>query len=183
MNKYSDPNCFFPDCTNRGYYRYSNGSAAFCSVHKEADMKPRKGCCQEPDCTKYASHGYDARTHCAVHKTNDMNLYRSLMCQTPDCNKHASYGYNRRTHCATHKTSDMKFRINIYNCNFTGCTNRGNYGHSSDPWLFCRFHKEAGMKPKKGCCQGPDCTKYASYGFEKRTHCATHKNNTMSRLK
>lgn len=158
-------------------------------------------------CGKYASYGFNKRTHCSFCKEDgmkDINNYKKIC----NCGKYATFGYKKATHCKSCKEASMIDIINKYKkCK---CGKRCSFGYEKA--THCNDCKESEMKNvlkhiKCKCGKRPSfgiinkspshckncktefmvdlrhiyckCGKRPSYGYIKSTHCNLCKEDDM----
>lgn len=165
-----------------------------CAKHKKKGFYDIYGYkCQDTECIKNATFGYQKRLYCVDHKKSDMKSLVGKKCK--QCDKRASFNYSglQKEYCLDHKLEEMvdtahKSEVCMYiSDDNVKCTKRSSFGEKGDDKKekkYCKDHIQllnthVNFSVKK--CNTEHCNEIAKFNFQDKVKlfCREHKSDGM----
>lgn len=132
--------CSYENCNTRATYGYPGTThRIYCSSHAVDGMITLEKVCEEIGCNTIPSYGYIKKTHCALHKANDMILVNRKLCMYDNCDKVArEITFDGKRYCRRHFTI-----MAIHKCISPDCNDYAEYADSGYKRpIYCNMHKK-----------------------------------------
>ena len=143
--------------------------------------------CIVQNCKTKSTYGLnEKRTHCILHKTNEMKRIKPYVCIEKDCDTEASFnfeGETKRLYCVKHKKDNM-ISLDKKFCKEIGCNITSTFGYENSKREYCSKHKKDGMivLHKKKTCLIENCNVFPHFNYISENaglYCNKHKLENM----